>query len=167
MIRACLAYVDAQKAPRNDQGGQLNTRSCSPNTPWRHDGLYWPSREGEPQSPLAPLMAQAVEEGYPGERVAGKRVPYHGYFFRILTEQGADTPDGARSYIANDHMTAGFALVAWPALYGASGIMSFIVNQDGTVFQTDLGPNTACWGVTMKRYNPDLSWVRVDIEDKK
>jgi hypothetical protein len=110
-------------------------------------------------------MAQAVEEGYPGERAAGKRVPYHGYFFRILTAQGTSTPDGARTYIADGRMTGGFALVAWPALFGASGIMSFIVNQDGTVFQKDLGPNTAWLGVTMKDYDPDLSWTRVDIDD--
>ena len=168
-IRACLAYVDAQKAfhAMTEKGGQPEYAQLLASTPGRHDGLYWPSRQGEPESPLAPLMAQAVEEGYPGERIAGKRVPYHGYFFRILTEQGADTPDGARSYIVSGHMTAGFALVAWPALYGASGIMSFIVNQDGTVFQTDLGPDTAFWGVTMKSYNPDLSWVRVDVEDDK
>jgi Protein of unknown function (DUF2950) len=168
-IQACLAYVDAQKAFRaiTEKGGQPEYAQLLASTPGRHDGLYWASREGEPESPLAPLMAQAVEDGYPGERTAGKQVPYHGYFFRILTEQGSDTPDGARSYIANGHMTGGFALVAWPAFYGASGVMSFIVNQDGTVFQKDLGPNTAFWGVTMKAYDPDLSWTRVDVEDDK
>lgn len=168
-IQACLAYVDAQKAFRalTEKGGQPEYAQLLASTPGRHDGLYWASREGEPESPLAPLMAQAVEEGYPGERIAGKRVPYRGYFFRILTEQGPDTPDGARSYISNGHMTGGFALIAWPALYGASGIMSFIVNQDGTVFQKDLGPNTAYWGVTIKAYNPDLSWTRVDVDDEK
>ena len=166
-IQACLAYVDAQKAfhAMTEKSGQPEYAQLLASTPGKHDGLYWPSREGEPESPLAPLMAQAVEEGYPGERAAGKRLPYRGYFFRILTGQGADTPDGARSYITNGHMTGGFALVAWPALYGASGIMSFIVNQDGTVFQKDLGPNTAFWGVTMKAYDPDLSWTRVDIDD--
>src|SRR3954451_15942526 len=168
-IQACLAYVDAQKAfhAMTERGGQPEYAQLLASTPGRHDGLYWASREGEPESPLAPLMAQAVEEGYPGERTAGKRVPYHGYFFRILTEQGPDTPDGARSYITNGHMTGGLALVAWPALYGASGITSFIINQDGTVFQKDLGPNTAFWGVTMKTYDPDLSWTRVDVEDDK
>ncbi len=166
-IRACLAYVDAQKAfhAMTEKGGQPEYAQLLASTAGRHDGLYWPSREGEPESPLAPLMAQAVEEGYPGERVAGKRVPYHGYFFRILTEQGADTPDGARSYIANGHMTGGFALVAWPALYGASGIMSFVVNQDGTVFRRISGRTPPVWGVTMKTYDPDLSWTRVDIDD--
>jgi DUF2950 family protein len=166
-IRACLAYVTAQKAfhAMTEKSGQPEYAQLLASTPGRHDGLYWPSREGEPESPLAPLMAQAVEEGYPGERAAGKRVPYHGYFFRILTAQGASTPDGSRTYISNGRMTGGFALVAWPALYGASGIMSFIVNQDGTVFQKDLGPNTAWLGVTMMAYDPDLSWTRVDIED--
>jgi hypothetical protein len=166
-IRACLAYVTAQKAfhAMTEKSGQPEYAQLLASTPGRHDGLYWPSREGEPESPLAPLMAQAVEEGYPGERAAGKRVPYHGYFFRILTAQGASTPDGSRTYISNGRMTGGFALVAWPALYGASGIMSFIVNQDGTVFQKDLGPNTAWLGVTMMAYDPDLSWTRVDIDD--
>ena len=168
-IQACLAYVDAQKAfhAMAEKAGQPEYAQLLASNPGRHDGLYWPSREGEPASPLAPLVAQAVDEGYPGERTAGKRLPYHGYFFRILTEQGADTPDGARSYIANGHMTGGFAMVAWPALYGASGIMSFIVDQDGTVFQKDLGAKTAVLGVTMKTYDPDLSWTRVDVEDDK
>jgi len=166
-IQACLAYVDAQKAfhAMTEKAGQPEYAQLLASSPGRHDGLYWPSREGEPESPLAPLMAQAVEEGYPGERAAGKRLPYHGYFFRILTAQGASTPDGARTYIASGHMTGDFALVAWPALYGASGIMSFIVNQEGTVFQKDLGPNTAWLGVTMEAYDPDLSWTRVDIDD--
>jgi hypothetical protein len=108
-IQACLAYVDAQKAfhAMAEKTGQPEYAQLLASNPGRHDGLYWPSREGEPASPLAPLVAQAVEEGYPGERTAGKRLPYHGYFFRILTEQGADTPDGARSYIANGHMTGG------------------------------------------------------------
>ncbi len=166
-IRACLAYVDAQKAfhAMAEKKGQPEYAQLLASTPDRHDGLYWPSREGEPESPLAPLIAQAVGEGYPGERMAGKRMPYHGYFFRILTAQGNDTPEGTRDYIVNGHMTGGFALVAWPALYGASGIMSFIVNQDGTVFQKDLGPSTEWLGVTMKTYDPDLSWTRVDVDD--
>jgi len=166
-IQACLAYVDGQKAfhAMTEKAGQPEYAQLLASTPGRHDGLYWPTREGEPESPLAPLMAQAVEEGYPGERAAGKRLPYHGYFFRILTQQGASTPDGARTYIANGHMTGGFALIAWPALYGASGIMTLIVNQDGTVFQKDLGPNTAWLGVTMKAYDPDLSWTRVDVDN--
>lgn len=160
-IRACLAYVDAQKAfhAMTEKSGPPEYAQLLASTPGRHDGLYWPSREGEPESPLAPVMAQAVEDGYPGERAAGKRVPYHGYFFRILMAQGASTPDGAPTYIANGRMTGGFALVGWPALYGASGIMSLIVNQDCSVFQKDLGPNTAWLGVTMKDYNPDMSWT--------
>ena len=167
VIRACLAYVDAQKAfhSMTEKNAEAEYAQLLASTSGRHDGLYWPAHEGEPKSPLARLMAQAVEEGYPGERAAGKRLPYHGYFFRILTAQGASTPDGARTYIANGRMTGGFALIAWPAVYGASGIMSFIVNREGTVFQKDLGPNTAWLGVTMKAYDPDLSWTRVDIDD--
>jgi hypothetical protein len=167
-IRTSLAYVDAQKAffalAREVEGkGEYAQRLVS--TPGRHDGLYWPSEEGIPESPLAPLMAQAIEEGYPGERVSGKRVPYHGYFFNILTAQGTSAPEGARNYIKDGLMTGGFALIAWPAIYGTSGIMSFIVSQDGIVFQRDLGPYTAGIAAAMKSYNPDLSWARVDIVD--
>jgi Protein of unknown function (DUF2950) len=159
-VRTALAYVDAQKAYFS-MTGEYAKRLVS--SPGKHDGLYWPSAEGGPESPLAPLVAKAVEEGYPGERVAGKPIPYHGYFYRILTAQGADTPEGADDYIVNGRMTKGFALVAWPASYGASGIMSFIVNQDGTVFQKDLGAHTAAIASAMKRFDPDLSWTRVDL----
>jgi hypothetical protein len=165
-IRTSVACVDAQKAffelAKEVEGRGLYAQRLV-SLPGRHDGLYWPSEEGEPESPLAPLMAQAVEEGYPGERVSGKRVPYHGYFFRILTAQGSSAPDGAHSYISNGQMTSGFALIAWPAIYGTSGIMSFVINQDGIVFQKDLGPYTAGIAVAMRLFNPDLSWARVEI----
>ena len=165
-IRTSLAYVDGQKvfyALAKEVEGQPEYAQRLVSLPGRHDGLYWPSEEGETESPLAPLMAQAVEEGYPGERVSGKRIPYHGYFFRILTAQGTSAPDGARNYISNGRMTGGFALIAWPAIYGTSGIMSFIVNQDGIVFQKDLGTYTAGIAVTMKLFNPALSWARIEI----
>jgi hypothetical protein len=167
-IRTSLAYVDAQKAffaLAKEVEGQPEYAQQLVSSPGRHDGLYWPSEEGQPESPLEPLMAQAVEEGYPGARVSGKRIPYHGYFFRILTAQGTNAADGARNFIVNGHMTGGFALVAWPAVYGSSGIMSFVVNQDGIVFQRDLGPNTGGITVSMKLFNPDLSWARVEVVD--
>jgi hypothetical protein len=159
-IRTALAYVDAQKA-YFAMAGEYARRLVS--SPGKRDGLYWPSSEGEPESPLAPLVAQAIAEGYPGELVSGKLMPYQGYFYRILTAQGADTPEGAIDYIANGRMTKGFALVAWPASYGASGIMTFIVNQAGIVFQRDLGPHTTAIASAMKLFAPDLSWTRVDI----
>ena len=114
---------------------------------------------------MAPLIAQAREEGYPGERISGKPAPYHGYFFRILTGQGTNAADGARNYFSGGRMTKGFALIARPASYGASGIMTFIVNQDGIVFQKDLGPNTAAVAAATKLFDPDLTWARVDVEN--
>jgi Protein of unknown function (DUF2950) len=164
-IRTSLAYVDAQKAffaftAQNGQGEYAQRLASSPG---KHNGLYWPAAEGGAESPLAPLMAQAQEEGYPGERVAGRPLPYHGYYFRILTGQGTSAAEGARDYLSGGRMTKGFALIAWPASYGASGIMTFIVNQDGIVFQKDLGPNTAVAAAAIKLFDPDLSWARVDI----
>jgi Protein of unknown function (DUF2950) len=159
-IRTSLAYVDAQKE-YFALTGQYAQRLAS--SPGNHDGLYWPAADGEPESPLAPLMAQAQEEGYPGERVAGKPLPYQGYFFRVLTGQGPSAADGARNYFSGGRMAKGFALIAWPASYGASGIMSFIVNQDGVVFQKDLGPSTAKIATNTKLFDPDLSWARVDV----
>jgi hypothetical protein len=90
-------------------------------------------------------------------------VPYHGYYFRILTGQGTSAQEGARDYLSGGRMTNGFGLIAWPASYGASGIMSFIVNQDGIVFQRDLGPDTAAVAARTKLFDPDLSWARIDI----
>jgi hypothetical protein len=159
-IRTSLAYVDAQKAFFALTGHYAQHLASSPG---KHDGLYWPAATGQPESPLAPLMAQAQEEGYPGERVAGKPLPYHGYFFRILTGQGTSAAEGARNYLSGGRMMNGFALIAWPASYGASGIMSFIVNQDGIVFQKDLGPYTATVAAAMKLFDPNLSWARIDI----
>jgi Protein of unknown function (DUF2950) len=161
-IRTALAYVDAQKeffALYGEYAQHLVSR------PGTHDGLYWPAAAGEPESPLAPLLVQAQEEGYPGERVAGKPVPYHGYFFGILTAQGANAPEGVLDYIEGGHMKNGFALVAWPAQFGASGIMTFIVNEDSVVFQKDLGADTAARAKAIQLFDPDLSWTRVDLAD--
>jgi hypothetical protein len=164
-IRTSLAYVDAQKDffALTGQNGHAGYAQRLASSPGKRDGLYWPTAEGEAESPLAPLMAQAQEEGYPGERVSGKPLPYHGYYFRILTGQGTSAADGARNYISGARMTNGFALIAWPASYGASGIMTFIVNQDGIVFQKNLGPNTATLAAAIKLFDPDLTWTRVDV----
>ncbi len=167
-IRTALAYVDAQKLYFEimlaEGAGAYAQRLAS--TPGRHDGLYWPAAAGQPESPLEPLIDQAVDEGYPGANMSGKPVPYQGYYFRILTGQGDSAPGGALNYKTGGRMTKGFALIAWPAIYGASGIMTFEVNQDDVVFQKDLGPATAALVPAIQLFNPDLSWARVDIVGK-
>ena len=164
-IRTSLAYVDAQKLyfeMKRAEGSAVYAQRLA-STPGRHNGLYWPAVAGQPESPLEPLVDQAVEEGYPGANLSGKPVPYQGYYFRILTGQGDSAPGGALNYLEDGRMTKGFALIAWPAIYGASGIMTFEVNQDDVVFQKDLGPATAALVPAIKLFNPDLSWARVDV----
>ena len=164
-IRTALAYVDAQKLYFEMMGAEGASAYAQrlASTPGRHDGLYWPAAAGGPESPLEPLIDQAVDEGYPGANMSGKPVPYQGYYFRILTGQGNNAPGGALNYVADNRMTKGFALIAWPAIYGVSGIMTFEVNQDAVVFQKDLGPATATLVPKMRLFDPDLSWARVDV----
>ena len=136
--RSALAYVQAQNeyAALNPAGlgrGVYAQRIVS--HPGKKDGLYWPTAEGETPSPLGDLAAQASAEGY---KVGGKPIPYHGYYYRILTRQGADAPGGAYDYLVKGKMIGGFALLAYPAEYGNSGIMTFMVSHDGTVFEKDL-----------------------------
>lgn len=152
-IQVALAYTDAQNEYRaRDWNGdgvrEYAARALS--SPGRRDGLYWASLPGEPESPLGPEFADAK----PGQ-------PYHGYLYRILTAQGKDAPGGARSYLRDGRMTEGYALVAWPAKYGDTGVMTFIVNQDGTVFQKNLGAGTDAAARALNAYNPDASWTRV------
>jgi Protein of unknown function (DUF2950) len=168
-IRTSLTYVDAQKAyygiARGVEGTAFYAQQLV-SSPGRHDGLYWESEAGQAESPLGPLVDQAQDEGYPGAQASDKPQPYFGYYFRILTGQGPDSPDGAINYITGDgKMTKGFGLIAWPASYAASGIMTFIVNQDGVVFQRDLGPDTASLAANIKLFDPDLSWSRVEVVD--
>ncbi len=130
------------------------------------DGLYWPVDDGAAPSPLGPLVDEAKEEGYPGALAPdGKPLPYHGYFFRALTSQGDDAEGGARDYIKNGAMTGGFAFVAWPAQYGSTGITTFLLGPDDVVYQKDLGASTDKLAASMKSFDPDLSWARVDIKD--
>jgi hypothetical protein len=127
----------------------------------QHNGLYWKVPDGEPQSPIGPLVASAVAEGY----VKGKGVPptpYRGYFFHFLARQGKGVAGGAKSYFVNGKMTEGFAFVAYPAEYRSSGVMTFIVNQDGVVYQKDLGKKTEALGKAMQEYNPDSSWRKAE-----
>jgi hypothetical protein len=165
-IRTLLASVDAQhdyfdRAKQKTGTGVYATRLVS--TPGNHDGLYWPLAEGETESPLGPLIDAAEEAGYPGELVGGKPIPYEGYYFRILKAQGPNGDGGAKSYLQSGRMVGGFALVAWPAVFGSSGIMTFIVGPDGDVYQKDLGSETASIAAKMTTFDPDLTWSRVDV----
>ncbi len=165
-IRTQLACVDAQhdyfdRAKQANGSGVYATRLVS--TPDRKDGLFWPVAEGETESPPGPLIDAAKDAGYPGELVGGKPIPYEGYYFRILKAQGPNGDGGAKSYIQSGRMTGGFALVAWPATFESSGIMTFIVGPDGDVYQKDLGPETARIAANMTTFDPDLSWARVDM----
>ena len=161
-IQVVRAIVDAQNdysSEDRDLNGERDYARKLLSSPGKRDGLYWPTKEGEPPSPLGPLVVQASAEGYKGK--AGTPPPYHGYYYRILTAQGKDAKGGARSYIVQGKMIGGFAVVAYPAKYDSSGIMTFIANYDGTVYQKDLGPNTASVARAMKAYNPDSSWKEV------
>jgi hypothetical protein len=165
-IRTLLACVEAQRdyferAKQANGTGVYATRLVS--TEGHHDGLYWPVGEGESESPLGPLIDAARDAGYPGELVGGKPIPYEGYYFRVLSKQGPNGDGGAKSYIRSGRMTGGFALIAWPAVFESTGIMTFIVGPDGDVYQNDLGPETARIARQMTTFDPDLSWSRVDV----
>jgi hypothetical protein len=159
-LETVRTYVDAQReyASRDRNGNEvLQYAQRFASTPGKKDGLYWPPELDGEISPLGPLVAEAQGEGY-RKKGNDKPIPYHGYYFKILTRQGRDAPGGRYNYIINGNMIAGFALVAWPAQYGESGIMTFIVNQQGRVYQKDLGPKTGKLAQAMKEYEPDPTW---------
>ncbi|MGA7295341.1 MAG: DUF2950 domain-containing protein [Terriglobales bacterium] len=131
----------------------------------QHDGLYWKATEGAPQSPIGPLVALAVSEGY-AEGRDNPPTPYRGYYFHVLTAQGKDAPGGAKNYVVDGKMTAGFAFVAYPAEYRSSGVMTFIVNEDGTVYQKDLGKKTDAIAKKMKEYNPAPDWQKAQNQQE-
>jgi hypothetical protein len=161
-IQVCLAIVDAERdyvAKDPDGDGIPEYASKFVSTPGKHDGLYWETKSEEPPSPLGPLLAAAARDGYTNSESSSLE-PYHGYFYRILTKQGKDAPGGAHDYLVNGQMIGGFAVIAYPARYGASGIKSFIVNQDGLVYEKDLGENTAAMASQMTIFNPDPGWKR-------
>ena len=164
-IRACLAYVNAQRLyaahPHDGKPTGLFAQSFRSDT-GRQNGLYWPAGRGDKPSPLGDLVAQAAQDGVAVGTSGSEPAPFHGYFFRILTKQGPAAPGGARDYIANGAMSGGFALVAWPAQYDVTGVMTFIVNQDGSVREKDLGPDTASAARALGDYNPDDTWVLVE-----
>ena len=166
-MQTCLAYVDAQREYYSEDrngAGILEYAQKFASTPGKRDGLYWDTKSGEPLSPLGALVARARAEGYRrGE--SGGPTPLHGYFYRILTSQGTAAPDGAYDYVVKGHMIAGFALVAFPAQYGASGVMTFLVNHDGVVYEKDLGPNTAALARALKKFDPDTTWRKADVTE--
>jgi hypothetical protein len=165
-VQVCLAIVDAQRDyvmlnPDNDALPDYAQKIIS--DPGTKNGLYWPTSPGEPLSPLGELVAEASDEGYGGNRGSrGERRPYHGYLYKLLTRQGPHAADGEREYIVNGNLIGGFAVVAWPADYGNSGIMTFIVNQDGVVYQRDLGENTHRTAEAMTSFDPGPDWKRVE-----
>ena len=160
-IQSCLAYVDAQNEyAEKDRGSGVGVYAQQIiSDPGSKNGLYWPTAEGEDPSPLGELMGDATSEGY---RVGEGRTPYHGYYYKILTEQGAFAHGGAIDYVVHGKMIGGFALVAYPAEYGNSGVMTFVVNHEGTVFQKDLGWRTASIARQMTEYNPDETWKALE-----
>jgi len=164
-IQTCLAYVDAQheyaEKDRTGEGvGVYAQRIVS--TTGKKDGLYWPSSEGE-KSPLGELAAQASAEGY---KVGAGRVPYHGYYFRVLTQQGPNALGGTLDYVVRGKMIGGFALIAYPAEYGNSGVMTFMVNHSGTVYQKDLGDYTMKLVSRMMWFDPDQTWKKVSAAER-
>lgn len=165
-IQACLAYVDAQReyaAKDRDTDGLFEYAQKFVSTPGTKDGLYWEAKPGEEESPFGDLFARATREGY--KKTDNKPVPYHGYFFKILKAQGKDAPGGAYDYIVKGRMIGGFGLVAYPANYGVSGVMTFVVNHDGIVYEKNLGKDTAKIAQAMKTFNPDKTWKKVETKN--
>ncbi len=165
VIEFMQAYVDAQREYIGKDWDGDGVRAYAQkvrSTPGRKNGLYWEAMDGEPESPFGPLVAQAAAEGYDGKAKSGKPSPFRGYYFRILKGQGKHAPGGAYDYVVRGNMILGFAIVGYPAKYGSSGIMTFIVNQGGVVHQKDLGGNTTKTARSMKLYDPDATWKRVE-----
>jgi hypothetical protein len=159
VIDACDALGDAQAdyySRRQADGSTQQYALKFISDPGKQDGLYWESPEGQPRSPLGPLLAYATAEGYSAKPTAHQ--PFHGYYFRMLTKQGSNAPGGAKDYVVNGKMAGGFAFVAYPAEYGNSGVMTFIMNQDGVLLQKDLGKTTTETASAMTEFNPDASW---------
>lgn len=159
-MQVCLAIVDAEReyaARHLDSDGVPVYASRFTSHPGRRDGLFWPTQANEAPSPLGALLATAADEGYATSGVL-RRKPYHGYYYRILTGQGEDAPDGARDYLVKGKMIGGFAIIAYPARYGASGVTSFLVNYDGVIYESDLGKKTKTVAAAITTFNPGAGW---------
>jgi hypothetical protein len=165
-IGVCRAYIAAQRqyaSAKPEAGGEVKYAQKFKSTPGKKDGLYWPSVENEPASPFGPWVAEAHVEGYVKHKGTGPH-PFHGYYFRILTRQGQAAAGGKMNYLSHGDLTGGFALVAYPEHWDQSGIMTFVVNQDGKVYQQNLGEKTSRMAGAMKEYNPDSKWTLVPDE---
>jgi len=163
-IAACRGYIDAQKDYAADGHDGLPAGIYARklrSDPGKQNGLYWETAENEPTSPAGPLLADASGQGYDSSAVGTKAQPYHGYLYRVLTAQGPAAKGGAKSYLSDDRLTGGVALVAYPVEYRVSGVMTFIINQNGVVYQKDLGEKTAEAAAAITEYNPDKTWKRV------
>ena len=149
----------ASEARDGDGTGQFAQRILSDSG--KRNGLYWETSEGQPESPIGPLVASATAQGYRKDG-GGNPIPFHGYYYEVLTRQGRNAPGGAKNYLVNGKMTKGFAFLAYPAEYRASGVMTFMINQDGIIAQKDLGSDTAKLASAIAEYNPDKTWQEVD-----
>jgi hypothetical protein len=162
-IKVLQAIVDAQmdyaSTDRNGDGVLAYAQKFM-SSPGKHDGLYWPAEPGQPPSPAGELLAKASSEGF--QASGDKPVPYHGYYYRLLKRQGKNAPSGAQDYVVGGRAIGGFAVVAYPARYGISGIMTFIANQDGKIYQADLGPDTQAKALKMEEFDPGPGWTPVD-----
>ena len=164
VIQVCGELVDAEKeyyaqAHDGDSAQQYAQKLIS--DPGKHNGLYWEASGGQTESPIGPLIASAVVQGYTSDEIK-KLEPFQGYYFRILTSQGPTVPGGTRSYIVDGKMTRGFAFLAYPAEYRSTGVMTFIVDQDGIVYEKDLGAKTAAVVKSLTRYDRNATWRKAD-----
>jgi len=162
-LQALMAIVDAQReyaAADPDRSGFSAYARRFISSPGKKDGLYWPTPQGNEASPLGPLVGAATREGYRFTGKKSERRPYHGYYYRMLTAQGKEAHGGAYDYLAKGRLIGGFAVVAYPAKYGVSGVMTFTVNHDGTVYEKDLGRATQAEVAKMVRFNPDKTWTK-------
>jgi hypothetical protein len=163
-IQVLRAIVDAQieyASMDRDGDGVLSYARRLASRPGKRDGLYWPVKAGETPSPLGALLARASGEGYKKE--AKGPTPYHGYYFRLLEGQGPGASSGALDYVVRGRAIGGFAVVAYPARYANSGVMTFIVNHEGQIYESDLGPKTAEVATKMRRFDPGAGWAKVDL----
>ena len=166
VIEVLHAYVDAQReyACKDYKGsGAVEFAQKIISSEGKHDGLYWKPKEGEEMSPLGPLVAQAAKEGYTRQAEGFTLSPFHGYYYKILKGQGKHATGGAYDYVVKGKMILGFALIAYPAQYGNSGIMTFIVNQEGVIYEKNLGKNTERIAKAMKKFDPDKTWIVEEI----
>jgi len=170
VIETCRTYVAAQrryaKLAHDGKPAGLYAKSFR-SEPGKQNGLYWPAAHGQPLSPLGDLLAQAAQHERALDKSAPRPSPFQGYYFKVLTGQGAAASGGARNYVVNGDMSGGFGLVAWPAQYGVTGVMTFIVNHDGALYQKDLGAETAKVAESMTQYNPEPSWQHLPRQPRK